>query len=52
MNYEVAFQHLEELEEMIEKNPYQDFLYSHLLAIQIELKRQQSLTNSQNSPKL
>ena len=52
MNFEKALYHLSELEELFEGNPYQGFLYSHLISIQVELKRQQSLTKDHISPKL
>lgn len=52
MNFTKALYHLSELEELFEGNPYQDFLYSHLISIQVELNRQQSLTNDDISPKL
>jgi hypothetical protein len=39
-----ALQHINELTDLIEGNEYQQFLYQHLISIEVELKRQ--LTNT------
>jgi len=46
----LALQQIDNLTSLLEGNPYQQFLYSHLISIQTEVQRQ--LTNSQISSKL
>jgi hypothetical protein len=46
----LALQQIDNLTSLIEGNEYQQFLYSHLISIQVELKRQ--LTNLTHSSKI
>lgn len=39
----LALQQIDNLTSLIEGNEYQRFLYSHLISIQVELRRQLSL---------
>jgi hypothetical protein len=43
----LALQQIDNLTSLLEGNEYQQFLYSHLISLQIELRRQ--LTNQQIS---
>jgi hypothetical protein len=46
----LALQQIENLTLLLEHNEYQDFLYSHLISVEVELKRQ--LTNLTHSSKI
>ena len=46
----LALQQIENLTSLLEGNEYQQFFYSHLIAIQVELQRQ--LTNLTHSSKI
>jgi hypothetical protein len=46
----LALNQIENITKLIEGNEYQDFLYSHLISIQVELQRQ--LTNLSHSSKI
>jgi len=50
MNLILALQQVENLISLLGGNEYEQYFYSHLIPIQVELKRQ--LTNSQNSSKI
>ena len=39
----LALQQIDNLTSLLENNQYQQFLYSHLITIQVELRRQLSL---------
>jgi hypothetical protein len=42
----LALQQIENLTSLLHQNEYQQFLYSHLIPIQVELQRQLTNTNS------
>ena len=46
----LALQQIENITSLIEGNEYQQFLYSHLISVQVELQRQ--LTNLKHSSKI
>ena len=46
----LALLQIENLTSLLNQNPYQQFLYSHLIQIKVELNRQ--LTNSKYSIKI
>lgn len=46
----LALMQIDNLTSLLEGNEYQQFLYSHLIPVQVELKRQ--LTNLTHSPKI
>jgi hypothetical protein len=46
----LALNQIENITKLIEGNEYQDFLYSHLISIQVELQRQ--LTNTNHCTKI
>jgi hypothetical protein len=50
MNLILALQQIENLTSLLQGNEYEQYLYSHLIPIEVELKRQ--LTNLQNSSKI
>lgn len=39
----LALQHVESLVNLIKDNPYEKFLYGHLISIKVELERQLTL---------
>ena len=41
----LALQQVDSLVELLEGNEWEKFLYSHLIPLNVELKRQMSLTN-------
>ena len=41
----LALQQVDNLVELLKDNEWENFLYSHLIPIDVELKRQLSLTN-------
>lgn len=47
---ESSIQKINELVDLLEGNEHQDYLYSHLITLQVELKRQ--LTNLQHRFKI
>jgi len=46
----LALMQIENLISLLQQNPYQQFLHSHLIQIKVELNRQ--LTNSKHSIKI
>ena len=46
----LAMQQVDNLTSLLEENDYQQFLYSHLISVQVELQRQ--LTNLKSSTKI
>jgi hypothetical protein len=46
----LALLQIENLTSLLQQNPYEQFLYSHLIQIKVELNRQ--LTNLTHSPKI
>ncbi len=46
----LALLQIENLISLLQQNPYQQYLHSHLIQIKVELNRQ--LTNPKHSPKI